>query len=94
MGARPCGARKSASRDAEEGREYTVDRIPEEDAQLLSFLIGCGVMPGARLRIKEQSKFRGVLVFNTDLSENSIGHNTARFVWLRQTSANGASDAA
>ena len=80
--------------DAEEGREYTVDRIPEEDAQLLSYLIGCGVMPGAVLRITEQSKFRGVLVFKTDSCESSMGLDAARFVWLRQASANGASDAA
>ena len=90
----PMRGKEVCLADAEEGREYTVDRIPEEDAQLLSFLIGCGVMPGARLRITEQSKYRGVLVFKTDSCENSIGHAAARFVWLRQTAANGAGDAA
>ncbi|MDE2803162.1 MAG: metal-dependent transcriptional regulator [Chloroflexota bacterium] len=76
--------------DASEGKEYVVDRIPEEDAQLLAFLIGCGVMPGARLRVTEQSKFRGVLVFNTDTCESSMGYDAARFVWLRNGTANGA----
>ena len=51
-------------------------------------------MPGARLRVAEQSKYRGVLVFKTDSCESSMGLDAARFVWLRQAGANGASDAA
>lgn len=76
--------------DAEVGRDYVVDRVPEEDPQLLAYLIGCGVMPGADLKVAEQSKYRGVLVFKTDSCESSMGHDAARFVWLRTASSNGA----
>lgn len=76
--------------DAEEGPEYTVDRVPEEDPQLLSYLIGCGVMPGAVLRVTEQSKYRGVVEYRTDTCDSSMGYDAARFVWLRLPSANGA----
>lgn len=78
--------------DAVEGREYVVDRVPEEDPQLLVYLIGCGVMPGARLCVVEQSAFRGVLVFKTDSCESSMGYDAARFVWLRNGGSNGAGD--
>lgn len=79
--------------EAEVGREYEVDRVPEEDPQLLSYLIGCGVMPGARLTVAEQSKYRGVLVFKTDSCESSMGYDAAQFVWLRPAGANGAGSA-
>ncbi|MCY4624298.1 MAG: metal-dependent transcriptional regulator [Chloroflexi bacterium] len=75
--------------DAEVGRDYVVDRVPEEDPQLLAYLIGCGVMPGAQLRVAEQSKYRGVLVFKTDSCESSMGYDAARFVWLRSAPSNG-----
>ena len=79
--------------DADVGREYEVDRVPEEDPQLLSYLIDCGVMPGSRLTVSEQSKYRGVLVFKTDSCESSMGYDAARFVWLRPWGANGAASA-
>ena len=79
--------------DANVGRDYEVDRIPEEDPQLLGFLINAGVMPGARLRVADQSKFRGVLVFQTDVCESSIGYDAAQFVWLRSPGAGGAAAA-
>ena len=79
--------------DAEVDRAYVVDRVPEEDPQLLAYLIGCGVMPGAVLKVAEQSKYRGVLVFKTDSCESSMGHDAARFVWLRTASSNGAAGA-
>ena len=78
--------------DAEVGRDYVVDRVPEEDPQLLAYLIGCGVMPGADLKVAEQSKYRGVLVFKTDSCESSMGHDAARFVWLRTAPSNGMGD--
>ena len=73
--------------NAVEGREYTVGRVPEEDPQLLSYLIASGVMPGARVTIVEQSAFRGVLVFRTEVCESSMGHEAARFIWLRPAPA-------
>ena len=78
--------------DALEGTEYVVDRVPEEDPQLLAYLIGCGVMPGAALRVTEQSAYRGVLVFKTDSCESSMGYDAARFIWLREGTAGGDSD--
>lgn len=78
--------------DAQEGCEYSVDRVPEEDARLLAYLIECGVMPGARLQVSEQSKFRGVVVFRTDSCQSSMGYDAARFVWLQSASPNGPGD--
>ena len=89
---RGARGREVSLAEAEEGREYVVERVPEEDPRLLSYLIDCNVMPGAPLTIIEQSAYRGVLTFKTDSCESSMGYSTARSVWLRLPNGNGSAN--
>jgi DtxR family Mn-dependent transcriptional regulator len=77
--------------DAPEGSAYVVDRIPEEDPELLQFLIDHGVVPEATVTVIDQGKYRGVLVFKTESGENALGYDAARFVWMRTPLQNGDS---
>lgn len=77
--------------EAPEGSAYKVDRIPEEDPDLLEFLIAHGVIPGAVVTVVDQSKYRGVLVFRTELGESSLGYDAARWVWMRMPPQDGTS---
>ncbi len=38
-----------------------VERIPEEDQELLEYLVASGIVPGAALEITEVAPYRGVL---------------------------------
>jgi len=77
--------------DAPQGSAYVVDRIPEEDPELLAFLIEHGVVPGAVVTVVDQGKYRGVLVFKTESGESALGYDAARFVWMRTPPQNGGS---
>jgi hypothetical protein len=52
----PAGSIVSLA-DAPQGSTYEVDRIPEEDPELLAFLIDHGVVPGAVVTVVEEGKY-------------------------------------
>lgn len=83
----PAGSIVSLA-DAPQGSSYKVDRIPEEDPELLEFLIDHGVVPGAVVTVVEEGKYRGVLVFKTGSGESALGYEAARFVWMRMPPQN------
>lgn len=59
------------------GSEYLVERIPEEDPAFLQFLVDRRVLPGAKLKIVDAGRYRGVLVFSINSDEVAIGYKVA-----------------
>ena len=62
---------------------YIVDRVPEENPDLLRFLSENGVVPEAELTVIEAGTYRGVLIFRTNISENAVDYQTAGRIWIR-----------
>ena len=59
------------------GRSYIVERVPEEDSQLLQFLAESNIVPEQRITVAEATHFLGVLEVATDGGRISMGYNVA-----------------
>ena len=70
--------------EAQPGRDYVVDRIPEEDQDLLRFLLDRGVVPEQRLTVVEAGHYRGVITLSTNQGDASLGIQAASRIWLRE----------
>ena len=66
------------------GLRYLVDRVPEEDHDLLRFLIEHAVLPNQEITVHEAGQYRGVLVFKTSVGQNALGYEAAARVWVRR----------
>ena len=62
---------------------YLVDRVPEENPELLQFLVEHGVVPNAELTVVETGRYRGVLTFRTEKGESAVDYQTASRIWVR-----------
>lgn len=82
-GPTPHAGRAAPLSDAVAGAECIVDRIPEEDPDLLAFLVDHGVMPDARITVVEAGQYRGVLVLRTERGEVSLGYQAAARLRVR-----------
>ena len=82
----PPGTRLSLD-EAKPGVPYVVDRVPEEDSELLRFLVDLCVLPGQSVTVVEASQSRGVISVRTEQGEGSLGYGVAARVWVRHTPA-------
>jgi DtxR family Mn-dependent transcriptional regulator len=68
---------------ASPGVTYIVDRVPEEDPELLRFLADSLVIPDHEVKILEAAPYRGVLMVATQGDPISIGYNVAHQILVR-----------
>lgn len=68
--------------EARPHRTYVVERIADENPILLRYLVDRGVLPGAELTVVDAGYYRGVLSFQTEKGEGSIGYEAAPKVRL------------
>lgn len=71
---------------ASPGKTYIVDRIPEEDQELVRFLWENNVIPEVEVKIKEVAAYRGVLTLLVDNREVALGYEVANRIWIRNKS--------
>ena len=62
---------------------YTVDRVPEEDMELLRFLSGAMIVPDRDVEVVEAAPYRGVMTVQTQQDKVSIGYNVASQIVVR-----------
>ena len=60
-----------------------MDRVPEEDAELLKFLGDAQLAPGRRITLLEGMPYLGVMQVETEAARISIGYNVARQIVVR-----------
>ena len=68
---------------AANGMAYVVDRVPEEDAELLKFLDAARLVPERRITLLEGMPYLGVMQVETEVDRISIGYNVARQIVVR-----------
>lgn len=81
--ATPLGRRLTMDK-GEPGCRYEVDRIPEEDQDLLRFLVEHGVVPDQEVVVVEAGHYRGVITFRNHRGEAALGLQAASRIWLRE----------
>lgn len=69
------------------GETYVVDRVPEEDAQLLRFLADSMIIPEHSVTVVEAAPYLGVMEVATQQNRVSIGYNVARQIVVRPNSS-------
>ena len=65
------------------GQTYVVDRVPEEDSQLLRFLVDSMLIPDQSITVAEAAPYLGVMEVDTQRDRVSIGYNVARQIVVR-----------
>ena len=78
----PPGARVALDQ-AQPGTTYQLDRVPEEDSELLRFLVEQGVLPRERVTVVEANPHRGVITIRTAKGESALGYGVAARIWVR-----------
>ena len=68
---------------AANGATYIVDRVPEENSELLRFLDGARLVPGRRMTLLEAMPYLGVMQVETEVDSVSIGYDVARQIVVR-----------
>ena len=63
---------------------YIVDRVPEEDSELLRFLADSMIVPEQEITVTEATPYLGVLQVTTARDQVSMGYNVARQILVRR----------
>jgi DtxR family Mn-dependent transcriptional regulator len=79
----PCPA-SSTINEAPVGQPLRLDRIPEEDPDLLEYLVGNGLVPGVEVEILEYAPYRGVVVLKTADASPVLGADVVSRIWVCQ----------
>ena len=62
---------------------YVVERIPEEDSNLLRFLANSKITPESAVRVTESTPYLGVMLVSTPSDQVSMGFNVAQQILVR-----------
>ena len=66
-------------------RNLVVDKVPEEDADLLKFLVEQVVLPDQKLEIIDANTSLGVITIRTTGDDIAIGYSVAAGIWVRES---------
>ena len=68
---------------AQADRTYIVDRVPEEDPQLLKFLADSNIVPEQAVTVVDATPFLGVMEVATEQGQVSMGYTVAHQIVVR-----------
>ena len=69
--------------DLGDGQGATVDRVYEEEEELLRFFDREGIRPGHAIEVVETAAYRGTVTVRLDGRELVLGTEAARRIWVR-----------
>ncbi|MHB0915520.1 MAG: metal-dependent transcriptional regulator [Thermoleophilia bacterium] len=65
------------------GDEGVIQRVTEEEPQLLQYLADLGLLPGAKIAIKEVAPFRGPVLVKVSGAQYALGQEVAAKIMVR-----------
>ena len=68
---------------APQGRALVVDRVPEDDQDLLEYFVTNGLVPGEPVTVIEAAPYRGVVTLECAENEVVVGYEVAERIWVR-----------
>jgi len=77
--------------DLKEGQEAEIDRVFEEDEQLLRFFDEEGIRPGVKVVIEEVAPYRGTITVRVGEQRIVLGTPVANKIWVVQPAKTGTS---
>jgi Mn-dependent DtxR family transcriptional regulator len=66
------------------GAEAVIDRVYEEEEELLRFFDGAGIRPGVRVEVREVAAYKGTVTIVIAGREVVIGMEAARRIWVQE----------
>lgn len=69
--------------ETEMGHKYQVDRIPEDDFELLQYFVDNSFLPGTILKLLDVSRSRGVITLQSEAQELVFSMDISRLIWVR-----------
>ena len=69
--------------NAPSGTPMVVERIPEDDAELVEYLEESGVLPGVEITVTEVAPYRGIVSINIKGRSAVLGYNVSNEIRLR-----------
>lgn len=70
--------------EAKKGHQYIVSRVKNQDPELLRYLEKIGLLPGAKLTIKEKGPFKGPITLSVEENEQVLGHEVAEHIYIAE----------
>ena len=74
--------------NAKTDTSYIVNRIPEDDENLVSYFVENGFLPDQKIKLKNVSDSRGVVVVSCLESELVFGFQVAEMIWISDSEEN------
>lgn len=65
------------------GNQYTVDRIPEDNQDLLSYFVEKNFIPGRLIEIIDSSLPRGIVTLKCNETDLILSTDVAKLIWVR-----------
>ena len=65
------------------GHKYQVDRIPEDDVELLEYFVDNSFLPGTILKLLDVSRSRGVITLQSESQQLVFSMDISRLIWVR-----------
>lgn len=72
------------------GQEYILSRVKDQDPELLRYLEKIGMLPGIKIELKEKAPFKGPLTLLVEDTEQVIGHDVAKNIFVAKIKGSGA----
>ena len=64
------------------GSSYTVDRLPEDDRELLEYFVGNGFLPGSNFSVTDCSGPRGIITLSCGERELVFSLALSTLIWV------------
>ena len=74
--------------EVDEGTIFTIDRVPEDDQSLLSYLVDNKILPGNIASLEELAIYRGVIRLRCENNDVFIGQDIADRIFVRDLKSN------
>lgn len=71
---------------AEEGRQYLIGRVKDQDPDRLRYLEKIGILPGVKIEVKQKAPFEGPITIKVEESEQVLGYEMARHIQVAEYS--------
>ena len=63
-------------------QRVVIDRVPEDDQDLLEYFVETGLLPGNTVDVMETAAYRGIIKLLCDQSEVVLGYEVAERLWV------------
>ncbi|MEX0994801.1 MAG: metal-dependent transcriptional regulator [Balneolaceae bacterium] len=68
--------------DVQEGEDFLLGRVKNQDPELLRYLDDIGLIPGVKIKVLEKGPFKGPITINLEGENKVVGHDVATHLYV------------